>query len=222
MEFGKMGKSVSKRWLILSVALLLTCAVIYWSSESTAAQKAQPLRQALGAIDGWRAGKPLDLGDEVVEALMLDDHLYRNYHKGGQVVSLYIGYYLTTQKVGAAHSPLVCFPGQGWMLSNAQSMTVATSSGDIQLEKMIAAKGGHRELLLYWFQSYDRSSSGTLRQKVNNFLSRFQNNREDNAFVRITVPLSDMSETDALEAGIDFIKAFYPAFLAYVKSDIAS
>ena len=171
------------------------------------------------------AGGPVNLliwAARSSKSLLLDDYLYRNYVNGDRVVSLYIGYYLTTQKVGAAHSPLVCFPGQGWMLSKAQSLTVATSRGDIQLEKMIAAKGGHRELLLYWFQSYDRSSSGTLMQKVNNFLSRFQDNREDNAFVRVTVPLSGAPENDALKDGIDFIKAFYPTFLSYVKSDSAS
>lgn len=222
MGFVKMGNTVSKRWLILSAALFLTCAVVYLRSEPAAAQKAQPLQEALAAIDGWRAGEPLDLGGEIVEALLLDDHIYRSYHSGKRVVSLYIGYYLTTQKVGAAHSPLVCFPGQGWVLSDAQSLTVDTEAGPIHLKQMIATKGNHREMLLYWFQSYDLSSPDTLRQKVNNFVSRVQNNREDNAFVRITVPLGNTTESDALRDGTDFIKAFYPVFLDFIRVNVAT
>jgi hypothetical protein len=41
--------------------------------------------------------------------------------------------------------------------------------------------------------------------------------REDNAFVRVTVPMEKRSAEEAYAVGLSFIKAFYPQFLAHVQ-----
>ena len=60
------------------------------------------------------------LGPKIVKALELDDYANQSYSDGKDTISLYIGYYFTAKKVGAAHDPLVCFPGQGWVVSDTQ------------------------------------------------------------------------------------------------------
>lgn len=60
---------------------------------------------------------------------------------------------------------------------------------------MIVAKGQTRELVLYWFQTFD------------------------NAFVRVSVPIYNQTQTakNAFAIGLEFVEAFYPSFLNFVK-----
>jgi EpsI family protein len=183
------------------------------------AQKKMPLSRALTGIEDWQSGELVPLDNKIVRALKLDDYINHYYKNGGYTVSLYISYYLTSKKVGAAHSPLVCFPGQGWQLSNFEEKSVTVDGETINLQRIIASTGRRKELLIYWFQSYDKTSSGTLVQKLNTLWSKFVSEKEDNAFVRVTVPMAGITDEEAYQIGVKFINAFYPRFLDYVKDD---
>jgi hypothetical protein len=87
--------------------------MVYWQPESKAAKKHQSLPRALANIKGWHSNGLVELDRSIIEALELDEYVNHNFTNGRETVSLYIGYYLTSKKVGASHSPLVCFPGQG-------------------------------------------------------------------------------------------------------------
>lgn len=84
---------------------------------------------------------------------------------------------------------------------------------------MVASIGSRKELLIYLFQAYDRTSPGTFLQKLNTLWSKFRNGREDNAFVRITVPLNGMAVDEAYSTGKKFVENFYPQFLKYVREN---
>ena len=132
--------------------------------------------------------------------------------KNGDRAFLYIGYYLTSKNVGAAHSPLVCFPGQGWLLTDFEEKSLDTTIGNINLMTIVASTPQNKQLLIYWFQAFEQTSPGTFMQKINLIRSRLINGREDNAFVRVTVPLDKKSVDQAYAIGADFIRAFYPDF----------
>ena len=82
---------------------------------------------------------------------------------------------------------------------------------------MVATKVQNKELLLYWYQAFDKTSPGTLLQKTYVLLAKFLHHREDNAFVRVSVPMEGQSIEEAFDIGAEFIEAFYPLFLKYVK-----
>ena len=50
-----------------------------------------------------------------------------------------------------------------------------------------------KEIILYWFQSYDLANADTLSQKLSLLWKKTAGKKEDNAFVRITVPLEENS-----------------------------
>jgi EpsI family protein len=176
-----------------------------------------PLSQALLSIKGWSGSGPVALGPKIKNALELDDYANQSYSNGEATVSLFIGYYLTTKKVGAAHSPLVCFPGQGWVVSGKEEKSIAVSGRDIHFTLMTVERGQEKDLILYWFQAYDKTAPGTFLQKVYTLLAKWLHSREDNAFVRVSVPVRDQGLNEALATAEAFIKAFYPVFLEYVR-----
>ena len=205
--------------IILIICFALTSIVIYRTPSSKAVNKEVALADALSDIKGWAITGYTPLNPKIVKALELDDYVNHSYSNGNQVISLYIGYYLTTKKVGAVHSPLVCFPGQGWALSKAENKSLTVKGKNIHLMRMIVTRGELRELVLYWFQAFDKTSPGTLFQKVYALLAKFLHAKEDNAFVRVSIPIYNQDVEKAFISGTDFINSFYPVFLQYVKAE---
>ena len=212
-----MGQSSLRKIIILTLCFVLTSVFVYWKAPSIAAEKQIPLRQVLASINGWNSNGFSPFDQKIVDALELDDYANQSYTKGQDIVSLYIGYYLTTKKVGAAHSPLVCFPGQGWIISDAEKKIIKAGKNNINCISMVITKGKRKELILYWFQAYDKTTPGTLLQKIYTLWAKFRYNREDNAFVRVSVAIENQLKDKAFNNGEKFIKSFYPHFLQYVK-----
>jgi EpsI family protein len=181
--------------LILLLALLAATGFqIHRTSEAPVAPKPQSLDEALKGLPGWSARPMVPIDGRIVDTLRLDDYINRAYRRDTDQVFLYVGYYRTPDKVGAAHDPLVCFPGQGWVLSDRVEGTwtppvPGTGVGAVRYSRMIAQHGPDRQLLVYWFQAHDVASAGTLSQKLWLFWKKVRRQGTDNAFVRITVPV---------------------------------
>lgn len=214
-----MGQIRYTKIIILILCFVLTSVFIYRTSTSMAIKKQLPLSEALANIKGWTLSGVMPLGPKIVKSLELDDYVNQNHSNGYETVSLYIGYYLTTKKIGAAHSPLVCFPGQGWIVSNKEKKVLSIGEDDLHLMSMIITRGQTRELVLYWFQALDKTSSGTFFQKIYTLRAKLFHSGEDNAFVRVSVPMEDQNIESAFQTGTKFIETFYPCFLDYVKGN---
>jgi EpsI family protein len=183
-------------------------------------KKDVPLSRALSNIKGWTQGEAVPLSPQIVEALELDDYVNQSYFNGQERVFLYIGYYFTTKKVGAAHDPLVCFPGQGWVVSDRQKGELSLNrnpTASISYTTMIVQRGEERQLILYWFQSYDQASADTFSQKVASLWKKLRHQGQDNAFVRISTPVADRLLSESRQTALSFVRTFYPGFLDYVK-----
>ena len=198
--------------------LLLAAYGVYFRSTVSVYQRAFKLEESIfPLLKPWEAHRSLPLSDKIIEALELDDYVNRSFSNGRDAVSLYIGFYGTQKKVGAAHSPLVCLPGQGWNLSAFANQNIQAGGNTLNLASMVIGKDEEQQLLLYWFQAYNRTSPGTFMQKVNLLRAKFLYAREDNAFVRVVIPFGrDRTKKEAENIGVQFIQDFYPAFLNYV------
>ena len=211
----------NSRLFLLIGCLCLTGAVIYFSPSRQACHidRTITLKQALSVIPAWTlvAFHPLD--KKIIESLKLDDYLNADYSSSAGNVSLYIGYYFTGNKVGAAHDPMVCFPGQGWNLSGIQKASVHVPSTDKEIvySSMVAARRDSRQLVVYWFQAGEKTSPDTFGQKVNTLINKISNKPGENAFVRVTMKLDGMSQQQGEAVINKFINAFYPVFLQYVQ-----
>ena len=215
-----MGQVSSTKLVIVIICLVCTSLFVYRQPSSKAGAKDISLSEALSDIKSWKGEEASLLDQRVIDALELDDYTNRNYTNGKETVSLYIGYYLSTEKVGAAHSPLVCFPGQGWLLSNINKdnfLLNQKNEESISYSIMTAERGQGKQLIIYWFQSYDQANPDTLSQKIASFWKRMINQREDNAFVRISTPMAGKSLSESQETIFKFIRSFYPVFIDYVK-----
>ncbi len=214
-----MGQINSKRIIILICCLLVTGIVIFFKPVSTISVKKTNLQSNLMAINGWDYLGSSSFDQKIVEALLLDDYVNSRYTDGEKTISLYIGYYASAKKIGAAHDPMVCFPGQGWKISNKSTGRFDLPSGEIiKYSTMFAELGQKKELIVYWFQSYDSTNSGTFSQKISLLFKKIFNQRENNAFVRITIPVENSQMVENKKTALNFIQNFYPEFEKLMKT----
>ena len=211
---------MKKRIIIVIFSLAITSYLVHGVGSSySPKKKPAPLIQYFEKIEHWEPVRDIVLDATVMNSLKLDDYLFRYYRKGKDTLSLYIGYYLETNKIGASHDPLVCFPGQGWIVTNhGKGKYIFDPSRKLQINysTMVVSKGEEKEFIIYWFQSNDRSAADTLTQKIDSFMQKMAGNPEDNAFVRVSINMGQKSQEECLKIGLDFISSFYPKLLSYV------
>lgn len=217
-----MGQTKPVAFFVAIFLFFSATLVVYIKPEGTLQVKEQQLSSAFFSINDWQVTGKIPLQAEVVDSLELDDYLYQNFSNGYQDVSLYIGYYLTTGKVGAAHDPLVCLPGQGWLVKQRGQGDLNLEDADgynISYATMVVERNGEQQLFLYWFQAYDKAVSGTFFQKISSLTNKIQGFGQDNAFVRLSCSMSGKTEQQCEQILTDFIQEFYPEFLMYIRGD---
>lgn len=199
--------------------MFMTASVIYLKPSTITHEKKKQLETITRSINGWNIVGDHKMDPLIEEELSLDDYIFKTYTDNEDKLTLYVGYYHSTKKIGAAHDPMVCFPGQGWKITDSKTGKLLLKDGQrINYSLMIGQLGQDRELITYWFQAYDKTNDNTFAQKVSLFINNLINQGEDNAFIRITIPIGSAPLSDYSIKTNKFIEAFYPVFLEYIKS----
>ena len=206
--------------LVLILCLCVTGTLVYLKPESEIRIRRTKLVQTLASIGDWQQTNVYPLDPIIVEELKLDDYVFQAYSREDMQIELYVGYYYSSMKVGAAHSPLVCYPGGGWQVSGRESNRL-TVSGDQNLSlnysSLVAENEGREDLVFYWYQAGVHTTSGTFLQKLLLLRNKFSGSSENNAFVRISTTLNGESLESGQSRLIAFVKDFYPEFVRYVE-----
>ncbi len=209
------------RTAVVILFLLVTAVAVNFDGLPTKVPERPPLSSSLGNFGSWRAyDAPMD--DRIVKALALDDFISRVYNNGSRRVELYIGYYHSSKKVSAPHSPLVCFPGQGWVISDRHEISLPIKAGsEVQLDAtaMTASREGMRMRVLFWYQASDKTFSDSFRQKLSLLVGRMQGGKVDNALVRVSASIEANGAPDADQVIKGFVQEFYPVWHSYLVSD---
>lgn len=217
-----MGQISLTRIITLTIIFFLASVIVFWQPPPHFVEKQLSLDQALTSINNWKQIGKLPLDQKIIDALKLDDYTYQNFSNGKDIITLYVGYYYSTNKVGAAHDPRICFHGQGWELSriNKEKLLLNPDTKKaISISLMTAQKEDQKDMIIFWYQSYDSTSTDTFSQKLISFSKKLQHNREDNAFIRITTSAGEKSLSQSRDIIVSFIRSFYPVFLNYIKED---
>ena len=129
--------------------------------------------------------------DSVYKELNADRHVYRHYRSAdGKQVDLYIGYYGTAKGGRTGHNPYGCLPGAGWGILDSGQMILKTNNypNGISVNYILARKAETYESVLHWYQSAGNKVLSTgIQQNIERFIGRVFYNRNDGAFVRVSV-----------------------------------
>jgi EpsI family protein len=214
------GKISQNRIIVIIALLFVSGGLALLKPEEKSVEKPYHLMDYFqkNPVEGWKISSQSPFEQNLIDVLALDDYANLYFTNGTDDVSLYIGYYYSAKKIGAAHDPLVCFPGQGWVLTDKKLKQLTLKNGEaIDYNVMTGTLGTAKELILYWFQAYDKTNQTTFNQKLSIFLKRIMGKGEDNAFVRITMRVDNKNMDHCESVARSFTENFYPVFLKYIK-----
>jgi len=170
-------------------------------------------------MEGWR-GEDGGWKAETVTAIGAEDWLLRRYQDpSGSTVWLYVGFHAGISFGGSSpHSPLLCYPGQGWVVIDSTTVPVPLAEGSpIRVNSLLVQKGLEQRLVLYWFQWGEEVTTedgagdymAKLRWLVGLPFAMREEARTDRSLVRVSTSVG-IGPEQSLAAGTDFIQAMFP------------
>jgi EpsI family protein len=212
-----LGTKTNKKYIVLTCLFLATSILVYSSDRTRIVKNKPPLQNSLRQLNGYELLREIELSDDHIKMLKLDDYVFYDYKDQNSQPNLYIGFYYTANKAYASHSPLICYPSQGWKIDNKpikQSMKVGEHT--INYEEITTSFDERRELVLYWYQAGLQTNTQIYKNKIDMGYNKLIHNDEQHGFVRVSVVMESSYE-DSKTNIIRFIKAFYPSFADYIS-----
>ena len=217
---AKTSEAKINKPLLTSIALIIVSLIAV--NMLSIRQEIKPQREALAgfptSFDGWNATES-SLSQEVEKYLGLDDYLLADYTKQGVgAVNYYVAYYGSQRKGVSPHSPQVCMPGGGWVISSLDRITInVANKKDFHVNRTVINKDNHKQVVYYWFEQRGRHVANEYYMKWYLLLDAIQMNRTDGALVRLTTYLKQNEPEENADKRIQaFLEKSVPLLERYV------
>jgi len=208
------------RYLIAFATLVAAAVLLRGLTTSEAVPITHPLQGLSSSLGAWR-GQTDYFDPGTVDALHVDDYILRRYQATptpGTELWLYVGYW-GAQRLGQerVHSPSVCLPGAGWVISQPGLAPVRLADRTILVNRDVIAKADQRQLVLYWYQIHGRVVAKELPATAVLAWTSLTQHHSDEALVRINAPIVGSMQA-TLDREIAFVQTAFPA-LAHLLPD---
>ena len=204
-------------WTILILCLALS-GVFVLSSRGVPVVIATNLENIPMHIGGFQ-GKEDYFPQGIYDELNADKHVYRHYRSpDGKQVDLYIGYYGTAKGGRSRHHPYACLPAAGWGIveKKQEKLSPANYFGNVSVNYVLAQKDDTYNIMYHWYQSRgNKVLASGIQQNIERLLGRVLHNRNDGAFVSVTVISTQKSVANAKALGKSFaeeVLVFLPQY----------
>ena len=171
-------------------------------------------------IGEWQ-GRTSQLDDATAKALGLDDYILSDYRKPGSApVNLYVAYYTSQRNGYSPHSPLVCLPGDGWLITDFKRISYDGLGSALPINRVIIDKNGEKELVYYWFDERGRNIASEYWAKWYLLADAITKNRTDGALIRLITSIAPgESQGDADQRLQSFMRAVVPVLPTYFPAE---
>ena len=207
-------------WAVTCVALFVALGGGHFATKR---QEIVPGRQSFAgfpsSIGDWR-GRSSTMEPQVEHFLGLTDYILTDYARpDGRWVNFYVAYYASQRKGVSPHSPAVCIPGSGWVITNFQRKKIDDEqlNGVLPLNRAIIRKNSQAQIVYYWFEQRGRKIENEWFSKFYLIADALRLNRTDGALVRLTTTVyPGESEADADKRLMSFVRVVLPTLTAYL------
>jgi len=200
-------------------AALLVATGLFLHGRNEIVPARQPLASFPHQLGDW-SGTDVEIPQDVRNVLGPGDFLLRVYGRGEAQpgVDLFVAYFPSQRTGDTIHSPKNCLPGAGWSpVSSSRVGLSVPGHASIPANRYVIAKGGDRELVLYWYWSHDRAVASEYWAKFYLVADSMRLNRSDGSLLRVTTPLlPDESEGAAQQRLISLVDEVVPRLEDYI------
>lgn len=175
------------------------------------APNAFALKDFPSLIAGWEMRKDYPMEEEVQKVLKATDYLVRDYVKANSLANLYIAYFQSQRSGIAPHSPKNCLPGNGWVEESSDRINIDVPGfAPIEANRYTVQKGEVRSVVLYWYQSRQRTIASEYKAKVFVMADAIRYNRTDTSLVRVITQVVGGNKDLANQNALQFARDVYP------------
>jgi EpsI family protein len=133
-----------------------------------------------------------------------------------------VAYYASQRTGTSPHSPSVCIPGNGWLITDLEQTNYRNNDTTLSLplNRVIISKGSEKQLVYYWFDERGTKIANEYVSKLYLLRDAILKNRTDGALVRLTTPIyPGEKESDADMRLQDFTSTVVPNLAGYLPSE---
>jgi EpsI family protein len=199
-----------KEFWITSGLLVITLVLVNLLRYSRVESKKLPGFDLIPMHSGDWSGQEYFFPDQTYELLKADASTLRRYaNSGGKELYLFISYFKSQKYGSQIHSPKNCLPGSGWKILTREKTKIKGASGSVLLvNRLLISDGRSKEVMYYWFQTRSGLVTSELGLKLDLVINSLRRAPTDAAFIRINLPLNEVSEKEALVLLEDFLQVF--------------
>ncbi len=207
-----------RKTLILLLLFLITGILVYRDAGSLQEDDAVPIVKDIPVTLGpWR-GTDLPYNTRVFDNVLgADATIFREYQdiNSSRAVQIYVAYYRTMEKSDLAHSPLVCYAGQGWEITerDTHEIPLAAHNTILRSTRLMLQNGNHQEIVLFWYQVGKKTFPTNTGQRMLLIFNKLLHRGQENIWVRVSIPVRDQEVERALRTEDDFLADLYSATL---------
>jgi len=152
------------------------------------------------AFASWWAREDY-LDPAIEDGLGLDDYFLADYQTlSGDTVNLYMAWYESQRKGASPHSPRVCIPGGGWLITSLTRPTITPAeSAPFRVNRAELELNDSRLLGYYWFEQRGRQIANEYGMKWYLLWDAIAMNRTDGALIRVTTPIREGEAPEAAD-----------------------
>lgn len=169
----------------------------------------------LGPSHGVEQG----LEPAIIKVLGVTDFMMRQYTAPGRLpIWLYVGYYESQRTGVIIHSPQQCLPGNGWSIVKSEQVNIdlaGSAPAQINVNRVIVAKGQDRQIVLYWYQERGRIVASEYWGRAYMVWDSITRTRTDGALVRVSAPVVG-SEEDTDRQVAEFSRGILPLLTEFL------
>jgi exosortase D (VPLPA-CTERM-specific) len=171
-------------------------------------------------IGEWQGHLSL-LDPEIEHGLALDDYILSDYTRlDGKAINLYVAYYVSQRKGESPHSPVVCIPGGGWLITDLERTTYRSPEIEQPLNRAVIERDGAKQIVYYWYEERGRKIASEYWSKLYLLVDSITKKRSDGGLVRLITPVfPDELESDADKRLQSFMYALLPSLGAFLPGD---
>lgn len=162
----------------------------------------------------WKASQEQALDTIITAYLRPDEYILRDYvdQENGTTINLFVAYFKSLQNTYGPHSPRICLPGSGWLVSSSKIAREAVPGrGEpIPVNQFTMEKGNERILVLYWYQNDRDVWAEEFHAKLRLLPDLVRYHRSDVSLVRLITPLRGMTPQAELAESMQFSQGLFP------------
>jgi EpsI family protein len=170
----------------------------------------------------WQASAEQSIGPDVTAYLKPDEYILRDYmdQRSGAGIGLFVAYFKSLQNVYGPHSPRICLPGSGWLVSSSKVVQIAVPGrpGGIPVNQFTMQKSNQRILVLYWYQNDRDVWAEEFHAKLRLLPDLIRYRRSDVSLVRVIAPLGNAAPDTELANCLQFTQSLFPLLAQHFAS----